>query len=74
MKKLLIIIFIGLIQLSGFPQTNYTKIKVSDDIELIKISDNVYVHISYAELPGFGRFPSNGMIYINKGKAFLFGI
>jgi len=72
MKKLLLIIFIGLTQLSGFPQTNYKKIKVSKNIELLRISDHVYIHISYAELPGFGRFPSNGMIYINEGKAFLF--
>jgi metallo-beta-lactamase class B len=72
MKKILIVLFIGLIPLSGFTQTNYKRIKVSNDIDLIKISDHVYVHISYAELPDFGRFPSNGMIYINEGKAFLF--
>jgi len=72
MKKLLLIIFIGLSQLSGFTQINFKKIKVSNDIELIRISNHVFVHVSYAELPGFGRFPSNGLIYINEGKAFLF--
>lgn len=72
MKKLLIVLLTLMIQLSGFTEPNYKKIKVSNNIELIKISDNAYIHTSYAELPEFGRFPSNGLIFVNKGKAFLF--
>ena len=53
-------------------QTNYKTINVCSDIKLIAISKNVYIHVSMAELPKFGRFASNGMIYINQGKAFLF--
>jgi metallo-beta-lactamase class B len=48
------------------------RIRVSDDLEIIKLSEHSYVHISYAELPGFGRFGSNGYIYTNNGEALLF--
>ena len=53
-------------------QTNCKTIDVCSDIKLIAVSENVYIHVSTAELPKFGRFASNGMIYINQGKAFLF--
>ena len=51
---------------------NNQKIKISDDLEIIKISDYSYIHVSYSEIPPFGRVPSNGVIFIDNGKAFLF--
>ncbi|HLO58928.1 MAG TPA: subclass B1 metallo-beta-lactamase [Bacteroidales bacterium] len=51
---------------------DYQKIKISTDIELIKISENAYVHVTFGSLQGYGRFGSNGLIYVDKGKAFLF--
>ncbi|HEX2970197.1 MAG TPA: subclass B1 metallo-beta-lactamase [Bacteroidales bacterium] len=48
------------------------RIRVSDDIELIKLSENAYIHVTYNETPSFGRYSSNGLIFIDKGKAFLF--
>jgi len=53
-------------------QENYPKIHVTDDIEIIKLSDHSYIHVSYAQMPPWGRVPSNGLIFANKGKAFLF--
>ena len=47
-------------------------VSVSDDIELIRLSANAYVHVSHSEIPGYGRVASNGLVFINKGKAFLF--
>jgi metallo-beta-lactamase class B len=70
MKKFLLFLFI--LQTSLFPQSDYRTIKISPDIELIKLTDNAYVHVSYAELPKFGRFPSNGLVFINGKEAFLF--
>jgi metallo-beta-lactamase class B len=72
MNKFMAILFIGLIQCYVFSQEGYTRIKVSADLELIKISENAYVHVSYYDSPDFGRFPSNGLIFINDNKAFLF--
>ncbi len=50
----------------------YQRIKVSDDIELVRLSDNVYLHVSVSEMPSFGRVSSNGLILIDKDSAFLF--
>ena len=72
MKNLIVFIIAGLIQYNGFSQSEYIRIRISNDIELIKLSENAYVHVSYSDLPKFGRFPSNGLIFINKGEAFLF--
>lgn len=72
MKRNLIILSIILFQLPIFSQNDYQRIKVSDDIELIKLSDKAYVHVSVAEIGSFGKVSSNGLILIDKGEAFLF--
>jgi len=72
MKKLIIFLFVLLIQCYGFSQSSYKRIKVTKDIELIKISEQAYVHVSYAEIPPYGRVASNGLIFINGHEAFLF--
>ncbi|HPN22822.1 MAG TPA: subclass B1 metallo-beta-lactamase CfiA4, partial [Tenuifilaceae bacterium] len=56
---------------ANYAQT-YTQIKVNNDLTLIKISDNAFVHISYTNDPKFGRFPSNGVVFISSKEAFLF--
>ncbi len=45
---------------------------VSEDLQLIRITERVYVHVSWSEAGTRGRFASNGMIYLNGKKAFLF--
>ncbi len=49
----------------------YEHIRVSTDIELIRINGNFYVHTTWYNFPEFGRFPSNGLIFIKNGKALL---
>jgi metallo-beta-lactamase class B len=53
-------------------QTGNHTIKVSNDIDLIRLSPNAYIHVSRAEMGSFGLVSSNGLIFIDKGKAFLF--
>jgi metallo-beta-lactamase class B len=72
MRTAIILIFLVVIQFEGFSQFDFTKVHISKDIELIKLSENAYVHVSYSSLPNFGRFPSNGLVFINGGEAFLF--
>ncbi len=48
------------------------RIVINKDIELLKLSEYAYVHISYDSLPEYGRFSSNGLVYLQNGKAFLF--
>lgn len=46
--------------------------RISPDLELVKITEHIYVHVSYSILPGYGRISANGMIFINEDRAFLF--
>lgn len=55
-----------------FSQDDSKRIKVSEDIELIRISDNAYVHMTVSTIPPYGKVSSNGLIFINKDEAFLF--
>lgn len=72
MKKPVVIILALLLRYSVFPQVTPERINISDNIALIKLSGNAYMHVSYADMPGFGRVASNGLIYINDNEAFLF--
>jgi len=72
MKKIFLGLFIGLIQITGFSQSEDKTIKISDDLELIQISDNAYIHVSYTISPKWGRVGANGLLLIDKKKAFLF--
>jgi metallo-beta-lactamase class B len=47
-------------------------IKINDDLELIKLSENAYIHVSYMNSQSFGRYSSNGLVLINGNEAFLF--
>ncbi len=69
--NVLIAVFL-LFQLAGYAQPATNKIKVSDDIELVRLSPKAYIHISVSEMQGFGKVSSNGLILVDKGKAFLF--
>ena len=51
---------------------NYRKIQISDDMEMIQLSEKVYVHVSISEIAGFGKVSSNGLIFVNGDEAFLF--
>ncbi|OFX84147.1 MAG: subclass B1 metallo-beta-lactamase CfiA4 [Bacteroidetes bacterium GWF2_33_16] len=70
-RVFILILISSLICLGGFSQST-NRIKINDDIELIQLSENAYLHVSYSEAPGFGRFPSNGFVFIQNQKAFLF--
>lgn len=72
MKNWMTFIFIGVVHLIGFSQNDHEKMVISNDIELIRLSKNVYLHVSYSDLPTYGRVSSNGLIYCNGDEAFLF--
>ena len=59
---------IGLFQVSA--QTNDT-IVINSDIQLIRLSDSIFVHVTWENSQSFGRFPSNGMIIVKNGQAVM---
>lgn len=70
--KFLTLIFVIICINSAVAKTlDCEHIEVNGNLELIKINENYYVHTSWFDFPGFGRFPSNGLIFVKNGKALL---
>jgi len=72
MNKTILIFALILICNTVYCQNNEKPVKICQDLELLKISDNAYIHVSYATLPNYGKVAANGLIYINGKEAFLF--
>jgi len=70
--KIGIIVVLLLFASTVYSQSGSKKITVNNDLEIIQLTPNTYIHISFAEFEGIGRFASNGMILTNGNKAFLF--
>jgi len=48
------------------------RIIISDEIEVIRLSKNAYVHISSLEVHPWGKVDTNGLIFVDGNEAFLF--
>ncbi len=72
MLKPILFLFISFISCSVFSQDGTSRINISNDIELIRLSENAYIHVSHGAIAGVGRFASNGLIFIQGNEAFLF--
>jgi len=72
MKRWVICCVIWMNFLQGFTQTTYKHFQVSKDIELIRLSENAYVHVSWYNFDHYGRVPCNGLVFTNEKEAFLF--
>ena len=44
----------------------------SENLKIEQISKNIFVHISYLNTKSYGKYPCNGMIYINDNEAIVF--
>lgn len=44
----------------------------SETLKIEQISPHIYQHISYINLPEYGKFPCNGLIYLHDNKAIIF--
>ncbi len=44
----------------------------SESLKVIRITDNIYQHISYLHIENYGNFPCNGMIFTNNSEAIVF--
>ena len=47
-------------------------VQISKDLEIIPLSEHTYVSVSYAQVAGWGRVGSNGMIFLENHDALLF--
>ncbi len=46
-------------------------IKLSESVQIEKLSDGVWCHITYTNYPGLGRYPANGLIVAHDAGAIL---
>jgi metallo-beta-lactamase class B len=66
----LLFIYQSLITVS-LAQPAETNIVVSPELQLQPLGTNAYIHISFEENKRFGRFSSNGLIYIDDNEAVI---
>ncbi len=64
-----VVILLAVFTMMAVPLSADEKIKLGDDLELLKLSETVYRHISYKELSQYGRVPANGIVYISGDEA-----
>ena len=69
--KICCISFAFLVSSIGFSSFSNDTISISEDMVLVKISENAYQHIYYTNSEKYGRFPSNGLVYIKDHKAII---
>jgi len=46
--------------------------QIGEDIQLIKLSEHIYIHRSFKVFEGFGRVGSNGLVYVNDSSCLIF--
>ncbi|MCL3779377.1 subclass B1 metallo-beta-lactamase [Prolixibacteraceae bacterium JC049] len=66
-KNTIILVTFLFISILGHTQS----IKINKDIQLHLITDSIFVHVTWDHAPKYGRFPSNGMLFIKNGKALM---
>ncbi|UOB19348.1 subclass B1 metallo-beta-lactamase [Abyssalbus ytuae] len=70
MKK--IATLLALAAFMGCKAQNTPSTSCCQDVKIKPLTENVYIHISYLNIPGYGTFPSNGLIFFNKKEAIVF--
>lgn len=71
MRILLAGIVLLSLHMNGISQPD-ERVKVTDDVELIRISEYAYIHVSYRASEQYGRIGANGLLLINGNRALLF--
>lgn len=72
MKQIRYILLLSLSCIFVSAQTGKKSIRISDQLQLVQLNNQVWAHVSVEEIAGFGKVSSNGLVYVVKGKAFLF--
>lgn len=69
---LLLIVLSSTILASCITRDNENEQPYKRPLEIVKLSDHSYLHVSYLDLEDGRSFACNGYIYANKGEAFVF--
>lgn len=73
MKRIIFpLIFLLLtVALTASSLQNSETIIVSDNIRLTRLSENIYLHVSYLETENYGKVGANGLLLVKDGEALL---
>ncbi|SMG36139.1 metallo-beta-lactamase class B [Marivirga sericea] len=72
MRKLVLISFVILLLMScNYSQQAFSDYE-SEILKIEKIHNNLFVHTSYLQSKNYGKYPCNGLIYINSDEAIIF--
>lgn len=70
--KYILFVLLAAIGIEGFAQISFADtLKLSDDLQIIKLDDENFIHKTYINSEEFGRFASNGVIYISGDEAII---
>ncbi len=69
-KYLCLIIFLGTLSFTALGQETKAW-HITKDLQLIQLTGQSYIHVSWSETPGYGRYFSNGMIFTDGRDALL---
>ena len=47
------------------------EIVINKDVQLIQLEDSIFIHKTWSELEGFGRFFSNGLVIVKNGETLM---
>ncbi len=70
--KILHAIIFYLLSFSGLIIAGDKILYSSEQLEIIQLTENSYIHISYLNTNDWGRVPCNGLVFINSGEAVVF--
>lgn len=70
MKKIILVLLL-IINLFFVFSIENKKITISNDLELIKLNNGIYIHVSYANILQYGRVSANGLLIIDEKEAVI---
>lgn len=65
------LLFLGLMLAANQQMAARDTLFINDDLQLLPIAEGLYIHISWLENETYGRFSSNGIVFIRDGKALV---
>ncbi|MFS4467512.1 subclass B1 metallo-beta-lactamase [Maribacter sp. 2210JD10-5] len=71
MKKLVLLVFFSALLFSCYSNRTVLYPLVSETLKIEKVSENVYIHTSYLDIPNYGKYPCNGLVFFSKKEAIV---
>ncbi len=65
----MLVMIVGLIVQAGDVRAEMRPVTLNNDVELQQLTENVWLHITYIDYPGYGRVPANGLIVVDGDRA-----